>query len=99
MRFVRRNAEQPGLELTIALERVQTLDHRQKSFLANLFDVFGCEIRTELKHEAPGRRVIEIEQFVPAGGIAAQAACKQLGLGAHRRKITTRAALWRADWK
>jgi hypothetical protein len=38
---------------------------------------------------------VRIKQFVPSVRLAAQAACEQLGLGAHQRQVKTKPGVWR----
>src|SRR5262249_27775006 len=58
MRFVRGDAEQPGLKARVALKRSETLDDGQKSFLANLLDVLAREVRRKLENETSRGRVV-----------------------------------------
>ena len=73
MRFVGRDAEQPGLELGIALKRGDIFDYRQKRFLTNLLDIFACKVGRKLKNETAGGRVMPLEDFVPGCRVTAPA--------------------------
>src|SRR5690349_914948 len=95
MRLVGRHAKEPCLELAIALKGLQAFDHRQECFLANLLYILRSEGRANLKDKAPGGAVMCVEEFIPCVCFAAQAACEQLGFGAHRGKVRRDWPFWR----
>jgi len=91
-RLVCRDAEQPGLKLTVAPESINILDYRQERFLANFFDIFPGPVRSELKNKSPGRRVMSFENLVPRVGLAPSAARDQIGfrVGTHCLQLNAR---------
>src|SRR5262249_39380473 len=83
------NAEQPGLELALALKRADVFDDGEENFLANLLRVFPGEIGSELENEASRRGVVPIKQLIPGTRLAAPAARQQLSFrfAAHRSAV------------
>ena len=84
-RLVCRDSEQPGLKLTVTPESINILDYRQERFLAYFFDVLPGPIRSKLKNESTGRRVMSFENLIPRVGLAPAAARDQIGfhVGTH----------------
>src|SRR5262249_53319743 len=82
-RFVGGDAEEPGLKLAFAVKRIDVANDGKEGFLADFFGVLLREIRTELEDEAAGGGVVQVEEFVPGGGLAATASFRQFGFGAH----------------
>ena len=82
-RLVRRDAEEPGLKLAVAMKGVEVADDRQENLLANLLHVLAREVRSQLENKSPGGSLVEIKQLVPRSCFAPPAARQQLSLGFH----------------
>jgi hypothetical protein len=95
--FVGRDPEQPGLKLAPAAERIEIPDHGQERFLADFLGIFRREIGRELKDEAPGGGVMQVEQFVPRIRFAPAAPRQQFGFRAHAILTLPEADLFEQD--